>query len=152
MKKIKRILAVCGVTTCCEEIIDCGTSMARIFNADLYLIHIIHNPFGLEGWNLPMFSLDEDYYTLLGETRDELEKIVVKEQKNGVNIRGLIREGRPTEVLLKTIKEEKIDLLIMYAHEETRMERLESRLEDFLFGASKSEIIKKMPCPIFLVN
>jgi nucleotide-binding universal stress UspA family protein len=152
MREIKRILAMCGVTTCCEEIVDVGISLARNYKADLYFIHIIHNPFGLEGWNLPMFSLEEDYYKLLEETKEDLDKIVAIEQKNGLNIRGLIREGNPTEEILKTIKEENIDLLIMHAHEKTRMERLESRLENFLFGASQAEIIKKMPCSILIVQ
>ena len=152
MREIKRILAMCGVTTCCQEIVDCGVNLARSYKAELYFIHIIHNPFGMEGWNLPMFSLEEDYYKLLEETKEELEKIVASEQKNGLNIRGLVREGPPTEQILKTIKEKKIDLLIMSAHEETRMGRLEARLENFLFGASKDEIINKMPCSIMLVK
>lgn len=152
MRKIKRILSLCGVTTCCQEIVDYGISLARIYNADLYFIHIIHNPFGLEGWNLPMFSLAEDYYNLLEETKANLERIVATERKNGLNIKGLIREGHPTEEILKAIKEENIDLLIMHAHEESRMERLESRLENFLFGASTEEIIKKMPCSILLAR
>jgi universal stress protein A len=152
MREIKRILAMCGVTTCCQEIVDYGVSLARNCKAELYFIHIIHNPFGLEGYNLPMFSLEDDYFKLLEETKKDLEKIIAVEQKNGLSIRGLVREGPPTEELLKTIKEENIDLLIMHAHEETRMERLESRLENFLFGASMEQIIRKMPCSVLLVK
>ncbi len=152
MREIKRILAMCGVTTCCQEIVDYAVSMARNCKADLYFIHIIHNPFGMEGYNLPMFSLEDDYFRLLEETKEDLEKIIAVEQKNGLNIRGLVREGPPTEELLKAIKEENIDLLIMHAHEETRMERLESRLENFLFGASKEQILRKMPCSIMLIK
>ena len=152
MRRINRILAMCGVTSCCQEIVDYGISLARDCKAELYFIHIIHNPFGLEGWNLPMISLKEDYYKLLEETKEDLDKIVAREQQNGLRISGLIREGPPTEELLKVIKEENIDLLIMHAHEETRMERLESRLENFLFGASKEQIMRKMPCSILLVK
>ena len=152
MGEIKRILAMCGVATCCQEIIDCGISMARKYKAELYFIHIIHNPFGLEGWNLPMFSLEEEYYKLLEETKNDLDEIIAQEQKNGLLIRGLVREGPPTDEILKVIKEENIDLLIMHTHEETRMERLELRLENFLFGASKQELIRKMPCSILLLK
>ena len=152
MREIKRILAMCGVTTCCQEIVDYGISLARSYKAELCIIHIIHNPFGLEGWNLPMMSLEDDYYNLLEETKKDLDKIVAREQKNGLKIRGLIKEGPPTEEILKAIKEEGIDLLIMHAHEESRMEHLESRLENFLFGASKEQIIRKMPCSVLLVK
>ena len=152
MGEIKRILAMCGVSTSCQEIIDCGISLARKYKAELYFIHIIHNPFGLEGWNLPMFSLEEEYYKLLEETKKDLDEIIAQEQKNGLLIRGLVREGPPTDEILKVIKEENIDLLIMHTHEETRMERLELRLENFLFGASKQELIRKMPCSILLLK
>jgi len=152
MKEIKRILAMCGVTSCCQEIVDYAVSLARNCKAELYFIHIIHNPFGLEGYNLPMFSLEDDYFKLLAETKEDLDKIIEMEQRNGLSIRGLVREGPPVQEILKTIKEENIDLFIMHAHEETRMERLESRLEDFLFGASKEEIIRKMPCSVLLVK
>ncbi|HTP66317.1 MAG TPA: universal stress protein [Geobacteraceae bacterium] len=152
MAEIRKILAMCGISRCCQEVIDYSIAMARNNNAELFFIHIIHNPFGLEGWNLPMMSLDEDYFNLLAETKEDLEKIVAREKKNGLKIRGLIKEGRPTDEILKTIKEENIDLLIMHAQEETAVERLESRLENFLFGASSKEIIRKMPCSILLLK
>jgi nucleotide-binding universal stress UspA family protein len=152
MGEIKRILAMCGVATCCQEIIDCGISLAHKYKAELYFIHIIYNPFGLQGWNLPMFSMEEEYYKLLEETKRDLDEIIAEEQKNGLLIRGVVREGPPTDEILKVIKEENIDLLIMHAHEETRMERLELRLENFLFGASKQELILKMPCSILLLK
>ena len=152
MGEIRKILAMCGITKCCQEIVDYSIAMARKNNAELLFIHIIHNPFGLEGWNLPMMSLDDAYYNLLAETREDLDRIVEQEKRNGLKIRGLIKEGKPTAEILKTIKEENVDLLIMHAHEETRAERLESRLENFLFGASKEEIIRKMPCSIMLLK
>ena len=152
MGEIKRILAMCGVTKCCQEVIDCGISLAQNYKAELYFIQIIHNPFGLEGWNLPMFTLEEDYITILAEAKEDLNRIITQEQKNGLLIKGLIREGSPTDEILKVIKDEKIDILIMHAHEETRIERLELRLENFLFGASKQELIRKMPCSIFLLK
>jgi universal stress protein A len=152
MGEFKRILAMCGITTCCREVIDYSISIARSNKAELLFIHIVHNPFGLEGWNLPMMSLDDDYFNLLNDLKADLEKIVAEEKKNGLLVRGLIKEGSPTDVILNTIKEEKVDLLIMHAHEETRMERLELRLENFLFGASKEEIIRKMPCSILLLK
>jgi universal stress protein A len=152
MGEIKRILAMCGITKCCKEIIDCGISLAQKYEAELYFIQIIHNPFGLEGWNLPMITLEEEYLTILAEAKKDLNRIIIQEQKNGFLIKGLIREGRPTDEILKVIKEEKIDILIMHAHEETRIERLEMRLEHFLFGASNQELIRKMPCSILLLK
>lgn len=62
-----------------------------------------------------------------------------------MDIKEIIREGRPTEEILKTVKEEKIDLLILLAHEE-------GHLEHFLFGRSNEDIIRQMPCSVLLVK
>jgi nucleotide-binding universal stress UspA family protein len=43
------------------------------------------------------------------------------------------------------VKKEKIDLLIMTAHEE-------GHIEHFLFGRDNEELIRKMPCSIMLVK
>ena len=47
--------------------------------------------------------------------------------------------------VFRVVQEKKIDLLIMRAH-------MEWRLEHFLFGRSNEEIIRKMPCSIMLVK
>lgn len=62
-----------------------------------------------------------------------------------MSIKELVREGEPTEEILKTIAEEKIDLLVMLAHEE-------GRLEDLFFNRSNDELVRKMPCSIMLVK
>ena len=43
------------------------------------------------------------------------------------------------------VKQHKIDLLIMLAHEE-------GHLEHFLFGRSNEELIRRMPCSIMLIK
>jgi nucleotide-binding universal stress UspA family protein len=60
-------------------------------------------------------------------------------------IKELVREGEPTEEILKTIEAEKIDLLVLLAHEE-------GHVEHFLFGRSNEELVRKMPCSIMLVK
>ena len=54
-------------------------------------------------------------------------------------------EGTRSEVILKLIEGENIDLLILRSQKESRMERL-------LAGESNDEIIRAMPCSIFLVK
>jgi universal stress protein A len=62
-----------------------------------------------------------------------------------MSIKEMVREGEPTEEILKAIEEEKIDLLVMLAHEE-------GHVEHFLFGRSNEELVRKMPCSIMLVK
>jgi universal stress protein A len=141
---IKRILVVSRITKNCRAI-HYGISLARKYGAELTIVHIIHNPFGLEGWNVPMMSLEKEYENLLEEAKADLEKIIMLEKGKGLPIKKLIREGEPTEEILKVVNEENTDLLIA-CHDE------ESRLEHFLFCRSNEELIRQMPCSIMLVK
>jgi nucleotide-binding universal stress UspA family protein len=145
MEEIKKILVVSRMTKYCREAVHYGISLARKYEAELFIIHVVHNPFGLEGWNLPTVSLKEDYLNILKEAREDLDRIIRHEMTAGLPITELIKEGEPTEEIVKTVREEKIDLLIMLAHEEGRMEH-------FLFGRSNEELIRRMPCTVLLVK
>ncbi len=145
MEDINRILVVSRETKYCREAVHYGISLARKYGAELSIIHVVHNPFGLEGWNLPTVALDKEYENIIKEAKEDLERIVKAEKAKGLPIKELIREGEPTAEILKAVKEEKADLLVMLAHEE-------GRLEHFLFGRSNEELIRRMPCSILLVK
>jgi universal stress protein A len=146
MEDVKRILVVSRSTRYCRKAVHYGVSLARQYGAVLYVIHTVYDPFIFGGWNLPAPTLDQEYKKALEEAKQELDLIIRKETKEGgITIKELIKEGKPTEVVLKSVKEENIDLIIMLAHEE-------GRLEHFLFGRSNEEIIRKIPCSILLVK
>ena len=145
MEDIKRILVVSRMTKYCAKAVHYGVSLAKKYEAAMTVVHVIHDPFGIEGWNLPMPNMDKDYRNLLTKERHELDEIIANESKSGMHIDVLIREGEPTAEILRMVKEKNIDLLIMLAHEE-------GHLEHFLFGKSNHELTRIMPCSIFLVK
>jgi universal stress protein A len=145
MDEIRRILVVSRMTQYCLNAVRYGISMARKYGAELYVIHVIHNPFGYEGWNLPMVSLEEEYRRIQEKTKAELDAIIASEKTDDLIVKELVKPGDPTGEVLKVVQEENIDLLIMLAHEE-------GHLEHFFFGQSNEQLIRKMPCSIFLVK
>ena len=145
MNEYKRILVVARMIQTCKTAIQYGVSLAQKYGADLYVIHSIHNPFGLKGWGLGTRALAVEYEKSVLETKRKLAHLVEVEKKQGMSIKEMVREGEPTEEILKAIKEEKIDLLVLLAHEE-------GRFEHFLFGRSNEELVRKMPCSLMLVK
>jgi nucleotide-binding universal stress UspA family protein len=142
---IKRILVVSWMTKYCQKAVHYGISEARKHGAELFIIHVIHNPFGLEGFNVPVVSLEQDYKNLFKDAKKDLDKIIQLERGTGLPITEFIKEGNPTEEILKIVKEEKIDLLISLHYQEWRFEH-------FLFCGSIKELIRTMPCSIMLVK
>jgi universal stress protein A len=157
MEDLKRILVVAMSTKYCRKAVHYGISLAKKYNAELHVLHVIHNPFGLKGWNIPIPSLpvlEKEYEQMFEDARAELSKIIelekgkglpIKETVVGLPIRETVVEGRPMKKIFEIIEEEKIDLLVMIAYEE-------GLLEHWLFGRTKDEITRKMPCSVLLVR
>ncbi len=145
MKNIKKVLVICRIVSYCGDIVHYGVRIARQFSAKLFVMNVVYNPFGIKGWNLPLPSLAEDYRKLIEKTSKDLHNIVALEKQQGMAIQELIREGKPLDEIMKVIREEKIDLLVLPAHEETR-------LEHFLFSRDNDDLIRKMPCSILLIK
>ncbi len=89
--------------------------------------------------------MEEDYKKEIKKSKEDLDACIIAEKGKGLPIKEIIKEGNPTEEIFAAIKDNKIDLVIMLAHEEWR-------LEHFLFGRSTEEIIRKMPCSVLLVK
>jgi universal stress protein A len=145
MDDIKRILVVSRSTKHCRKAVHYGISLAKKYNSKLYVLHVIHDPFSVEGWNLPIPSLKQEYEKLVEKARADIDRIIKSERADGLEITEWIRDGKPVDALIAAVKEDKIDLIIMSAHEE-------GRLEHYLFGRAVEELTRKMPCSIFLVN
>ncbi|MEN6508242.1 MAG: universal stress protein [Smithella sp.] len=144
MEDIKRILAVSWMTQYCQRTVHYAVSLAEKYGAELSVIHVI-DTLWLQSWNLPLMSQAEERRKDMERIKAEMDNIISGESKRGVKIKEIIKEGDPVEEILKFIGEEKVDLVILRAHEEGRIERI-------LVGSSNDAIIRKMPCSIFLVK
>ncbi|MGA9110583.1 MAG: universal stress protein [Smithella sp.] len=144
MEDIRRILAVSWMTQYCQRTVHYAVSLAAKYGAELSVIHVIDTLWS-QGWNLPTMSQEESRGKEMERIQSALDNIIGKETKGDVKIKKIIKEGDPVEEIMKVIDEEKIDLVMLRAHEEGRIERL-------LVGGSNDAIIRKMPCSVFLVN
>lgn len=146
MKQINNILVVCKLIGNLKLAARYGASLSKRFGASLTIIHVVHNPYkGAERSNLPLPDLDEDYQNLLKNSRKHIDEVIEGERESGVPIEVIIREGKPAEQILSLIREKHIDLLVITAHKE-------GRIEHFFFGDYDDELIRLMPCHILLVK
>jgi len=145
MNEYKRILVVARMIQTCRIAIQHGVSLAEKYGAELYVIHSVYNPFGPKEWGFNTRALAEEYEKSIVDIKRKLAGLVDAEKTKGMRIKELVREGEPTGEILKTIEQENIDLLVMLAHEE-------GRLEDLFFNKSNDELVRRMPCSIMLVK
>jgi nucleotide-binding universal stress UspA family protein len=148
MSDLNRILVVSLSTQHCLKAVQWGISLARNYGAKLFIIHIIHNPFGLEGWNLPipsMATLEEEFAAMMQQAKEALDQYIEAEDTTGLDIKEAVIDGDPKDEISKFIEKEQIDLLVMVAHEQDHIEHLIS-------GREIRDLVRKMRCSLFLVR
>ena len=144
METFNNILVVSRSTSHCIKVLRIGIALARKFDAHLHVLHIIHDPFSLNGWNLPVPSLDEEYQAMVSRARKELDRMIQIEKAEGMVINEWVKDGNPVDAIAQAVENENIDLILMLAHRE-------GRLEHFLFGKTNDAIIRKLPANLMLI-
>jgi universal stress protein A len=145
MDDLKRVLVLVTPTRDCIDVVNEAVALAGRFSANLYVLDVVYNPFAYTGWNLPMPSLDREYQQNLQQVRDRLQAMVMEEKGRGFLIETLLKEGEPSEQIMKVIEEKKIDLLMLPHHAEGRMEH-------YFSSRVAERVMRKMPCSVMLVR
>ena len=145
METFNAILVVSRSTKHCIKPVRTGISLARKFGAKLYILHVIHDPFNLEGWNLPAPTFTDEYRKMVDDAKKTLDRMVRAEKAEGLVVNEFIRDGEPADEIRRVVESEHIDLIIMLAHQE-------GRLEHFLFGNTNDKIIRQLPATLMLVK
>lgn len=146
MENINKILIVSRSTKNCRKAVHLGISLARFYKAKVHVLHVVHDPLHLEDWNLIVPSIHEEYLNMIETYKKELHRIIEEEKgQEDIDITEEVHDGPPVDEIMHVIQSEGIDLLVMLAHEE-------GRLEHFLFGRTNEAILRKMPCSILLVK
>lgn len=146
MEKIERILVVNRTSQYCREEVRVGLSVARKYGATLRLLHLISNPVDMEALNAPLPYPDEHkrHSSIQDQAREELMKLL-RPELSEFPIEVIIRDGDPVAEINQVVQELKIDLIVLLAQEQ-------GRLEHMLFGRENDEIVRSMPCSILLVK
>ena len=82
---------------------------------------------------------------MVEEVKSDLALMIKKERAQGMDIEEMVKDAEPVHEILRVVEEEKIDLLIMAAHNETRIEHI-------MYGWINHEIVRRLPCSVFLVK
>lgn len=147
MNDIKRILIINRSILHFQKSIHLGVSLAKKYSARLYIVHVFRNPLNVEEWGMQIpnnQTLRKEYERIRQNIKAELYAIVSLKKAHGIPIKEIVREGASVDEILEIVEEEKVDLVIMLAHKE-------GRLENF-FDQEKQKIIRDMPCSVLLVK
>lgn len=145
MVEFKNILVVTHSIKESLKVVRTGISLARKYDGKVHLLHVIHDPFNLEGWNIPVPSFEEEYRNMVAKAREELLRAVVLQKAEDLVANIWVKDGKPHDEIQRAVEGEKIDVVLIPAHPE-------GRLEHFLFGKENDALIRKLPATLMLVK
>ncbi|HEY5995823.1 MAG TPA: universal stress protein, partial [Candidatus Deferrimicrobiaceae bacterium] len=120
MGDIRRIMVLAMEIRDSGQAVRQGALLARKFDAGLFVLHVEHNPFGEQGWNLPFLALDNAYLELIKSDKKALAELLRTVEAGGLPVRKIIVRDEPLSAIREAIARERIDLLVVPAHEESR--------------------------------
>ena len=144
MVEIKRILYPCDFTGCSFQVLPYVRSMANKYGAEIYLLYVARN--------LHLYKTARKQHesnSLLEKTLKELEVMLEhfcnKHLLDCPHFRQRVAVGDPGEEIVETVKQEKIDLVIMGTHGRRR-------LEHTLFGTVAKYVVMHSAAPVLVIN
>jgi nucleotide-binding universal stress UspA family protein len=79
------------------------------------------------------------------EAENSLKKLADEAFLNATNVRVLVKDGRPADVICKTAADEKADAIIIPSHGH-------SGLKHALLGSVAEKVVRHAPCSVLVVR
>lgn len=133
MQLYKKILVTLDCSPVDEVIITHVTELALQNRAELSLLHVVHS-----------HTLDQDR-TLREQAEEALQAYQHKLEKQGIEVRKVIRRGEPDQQILQEIETNAYDLVAMATHGH-------SFIGDILFGSVSRTLKHKIDIPLLLIK
>jgi nucleotide-binding universal stress UspA family protein len=148
VKNIRKILILSRATQLCENAINQGFELAEKIGGEIYILHIMHDPFEMNNWDMVMpydKAMKNEYKKLQDKEKSKLDEIIDSHHSRDLISKEIIVRKEPLKRTIEFIKQEGIDMLIINAQNEEHSGH-------FFYHCFNEKIIKKLPCSIFLVD
>ena len=118
MIKINRILLPVDFQDTSKRVVHQATVLARHFNSEIVMLHVVtplsYSAGMLEGRHAPanLADLLKELLRLAQRNLDE----ALKPELNGLTVKRMLVEGDPARTIVRTVRDEKVDLIAMPTH------------------------------------
>lgn len=143
MDEIKKILVPTDGSEYTREAIKKALTLAKMLNAEVIGLYVVDLS--------PVFPIspDETMFPMLEFLRNEGDDVLKDLKKQGeeigIKIKLVKKEGIPADEIIKTAKEEDVDLIVIGTLGRSALEKL-------LLGSVAEKVIRHAPCPVLVVR
>ncbi len=143
--KFKKILLSTDFSDESLYALSYAVDMAKMFNAKLYLMHVIYDIEKASNLHIPHPSITELYKDLEAHAKRNLESFGADMREGLTDVEAVVRKGIPYEEIIKFAAENNIDLIVIGTLQRSGVER-------FFVGSTTQRVIRNAPCPVLVVT
>ena len=144
MIKLNTILVPSDFSECSDEALRYGLELARRFDAQLHLLHVVQDPvaqpWAAEGFSVPLFEVVEQWQK---QAEERLKASVPEADRGRVTVASVV--ATPYAEILDYAATHAIDLIVMGTHGRGGVTHM-------LLGSIAERVVRRAPCPVLTVR
>jgi nucleotide-binding universal stress UspA family protein len=132
--RLSRILYCTDFSINSERALQYAISLSAEYAAELTMLHVAESAQDLARAEV-----------IIAERTEELHKLIAENQRKNLNVRKLVRFGKPYEEIVRHAMEAQTSLIVMTARGGDAVDRA-------VFGSTTYRVIQLGPCPVLAIH
>ena len=143
--KIEKILFPTDFMEGSKKAVPYAADLAKKYNAELHIIHVIHDVTKATGLYVPHVAIDELFKSMHEEAEKEIKRAYLEELRGMENIHYEVLRGIPYEEIINYAKSIGADMIVMATYGRKGLDRL-------FFGSTAEKVVKHAECAVLTVR
>ena len=145
MKSFDRILMAVDFSDNSGYALDYAVTLAKQFNSELLLLHVINEPVDLRGFYVPHISFEQLEKEIETGAKAMMEQLCAEKLPSLGNYKTKIVTGTPFDEITRIASETEASLIVMGTHGRTGLDHI-------IFGSTAERVVRGAACPVLTIR
>lgn len=145
MKSFERILTAIDFSENSEYAFEYALTLAKRFDAELTVMHVINEPVDLRGFYVPHISFEQLEKEIEEGAFKMMDKFCRSRLGDFTNFKTSIVSGIPYEEIIRKAEETGASLIVMGTHGRRGLDHL-------IFGSTAERVVRGASCPVLSIR
>ena len=145
MKPFEKILIAIDFSENSDYAFDYALTLAKQFESELTVMHVINEPVDLRGFYVPHISFEELEKEIEEGATKMMEKFCQAKLGDFTNYKTAIVSGIPYEEIIKKAEEISASMVVLGTHGRTGLDHL-------IFGSTAERVVRSATCPVLTIR
>jgi len=145
MKQFEKILVAVDFSDNSSYAFDYALSLAKQFNSELLLLHVINEPVDLRGFYVPHISFEQLEKEIAAGAAIMMEQFCQEKMQDYSNYKTAIVTGTPFDEIIRKASEFEASLVVIGTHGRTGLDHI-------IFGSTAERVVRGAACPVLTIR